>query len=48
MRERLAELLGLDVGCVNVKAKTGESVGHIGRKEAIASQAVVLIDRGGP
>src|SRR5580692_122372 len=31
MRERLAELLGLDVDAVNVKAKTGEKVGSIGR-----------------
>jgi len=45
IRRRLAELLGVDVGCVNVKAKTGEKVGHIGRAEAIACQAVVLIDR---
>jgi 2-C-methyl-D-erythritol 2,4-cyclodiphosphate synthase len=47
MRERLAELLGLDVGHVNVKAKTGESVGHIGRKEAIACQVVCLIQQMG-
>jgi 2-C-methyl-D-erythritol 2,4-cyclodiphosphate synthase len=45
IRRRLAELLGVEVGCVNVKAKTGEKVGHIGRAEAIACQAVVLIDR---
>jgi 2-C-methyl-D-erythritol 2,4-cyclodiphosphate synthase len=44
MRERLAELLRLDVGSVNVKAKTGEGVGHIGRGEAIGAEAVVLID----
>ena len=29
---------------VNVKAKTGERVGHIGRAEAMACQAVVLIE----
>jgi 2-C-methyl-D-erythritol 2,4-cyclodiphosphate synthase len=29
---------------VNVKAKTGEKVGHIGRAEAIACHAVVLLD----
>ena len=29
---------------VNVKAKTGEHVGHIGRGEAIGCQAVVLIE----
>jgi 2-C-methyl-D-erythritol 2,4-cyclodiphosphate synthase len=45
IRDRLAELLGLDAGCVNVKAKTGEGVGSIGRAEAIGCQAVVLIDR---
>ena len=45
MRDRLAELLGLDAGAVNVKDKTGERVGHIGRAEAIACQAVVLIDK---
>jgi 2-C-methyl-D-erythritol 2,4-cyclodiphosphate synthase len=29
---------------VNVKAKTGEKVGHIGRAEAIGCHAVVLIE----
>ena len=33
-----------DEAAVNVKAKTGEKVGHIGRAEAIACQAVVLIE----
>jgi 2-C-methyl-D-erythritol 2,4-cyclodiphosphate synthase len=45
IRGRLAELLGLDVGRVNVKAKTGEKVGAIGRAEAISAQAVALIDQ---
>jgi 2-C-methyl-D-erythritol 2,4-cyclodiphosphate synthase len=44
IRHRLAELLGLDASAVNVKAKTGEKVGHIGRGEAIACQAIALID----
>ena len=30
---------------VNVKAKTGEKVGHIGRGEAIGCHAVALIER---
>jgi 2-C-methyl-D-erythritol 2,4-cyclodiphosphate synthase len=47
IRRNLAELLGLDAGAVNVKAKTGERVGAIGRAEAIACQAVVLIDSRG-
>jgi 2-C-methyl-D-erythritol 2,4-cyclodiphosphate synthase len=45
IRGRLAELLGVEAGRVNVKAKTGEKVGHIGRAEAIACQAVALIER---
>lgn len=45
MREHLARLLGLDIDAVNVKAKTGEKVGHIGRAEAIGCQAAVLIDK---
>ena len=44
IRERLAELLGMPPDAVNVKAKTGEKVGHIGRAEAIGCQAAVLID----
>ena len=45
MRTRLAELLGVGEESVNVKAKTGEHVGPVGRGEAICSEAVLLIDR---
>jgi 2-C-methyl-D-erythritol 2,4-cyclodiphosphate synthase len=45
IRDHLAGLLGLDAGDVNVKAKTGEKVGAIGRAEAIGCQAIALIDR---
>jgi 2-C-methyl-D-erythritol 2,4-cyclodiphosphate synthase len=45
MRRKIAELLTLDLDAVNVKAKTGEKVGAIGRAEAIACQAAVLIDK---
>ena len=45
IRARLAALLGLPADAVNVKAKTGERVGHIGRAEAIACQVVALIER---
>ncbi|MBY0527879.1 MAG: 2-C-methyl-D-erythritol 2,4-cyclodiphosphate synthase [Gemmataceae bacterium] len=44
IRQRLAELLAIDVGAVNVKAKTGEKVGHIGRGEAIGCQVIALIE----
>ncbi len=43
MRANLARLLTLEPGSVNIKAKTGEHVGHIGRGEAIGCHAVVLI-----
>ena len=44
IRQNLADLLALPPNAVNVKAKTGEKVGAIGRAEAISCQAVVLID----
>lgn len=44
IRESVAGLVGLPGGAVNVKAKTGERVGHIGRGEAIGCHAVVLIE----
>ena len=40
---RLAAALGLPRHRVNVKAKTGESLGPVGRGEAIAADAVVLL-----
>jgi 2-C-methyl-D-erythritol 2,4-cyclodiphosphate synthase len=43
IRQSLAKLLGLPADAVNVKAKTGEKVGHVGRGEAIGCHAVVLI-----
>jgi 2-C-methyl-D-erythritol 2,4-cyclodiphosphate synthase len=45
IRESLAALLGVALDAVNVKAKTGEKVGHIGRGEAIGTHAVVLISK---
>ncbi|MFO0930438.1 MAG: 2-C-methyl-D-erythritol 2,4-cyclodiphosphate synthase [Gemmataceae bacterium] len=48
IRASLADLLGLPLDAVNVKAKTGERVGHIGRGEALACQVVALIDRNDP
>jgi 2-C-methyl-D-erythritol 2,4-cyclodiphosphate synthase len=45
MREHLAAMLGLSVDAVNVKAKTGEKVGAIGRAEAIGCQVAVLLEK---
>lgn len=43
IRSRLAELLELPTDRVNVKAKSGEQVGPVGRCEAIAADAVVMM-----
>ena len=45
MAANIAADLAIDASCVNVKAKTNEGLGYIGRGEAIAAQAVVLIER---
>src|SRR5438105_696137 len=44
LRANLARLLKVDPAAVNVKAKTGEHVGPIGRAEAIACEAIVLVE----
>ena len=45
IRDNVAALLAVSADRVNVKAKTGEHVGHIGRGEAIGCHAVVLIEQ---
>ncbi|GGH64761.1 2-C-methyl-D-erythritol 2,4-cyclodiphosphate synthase [Comamonas phosphati] len=43
MRERIAQALGLEVGQVNVKAKTAEKMGPVGQQQAMEARAVVLL-----
>jgi len=43
MRERLADVMGIDVNALNIKATTTEQLGFTGRGEGIAAQAVVLL-----
>jgi 2-C-methyl-D-erythritol 2,4-cyclodiphosphate synthase len=45
MRENIANLLEINVEYVSVKATTSEKVGFIGRKEAIMTESVVLVER---
>lgn len=45
IRESVASVLRIDVDQVNVKAKTNEGLESVGRNEAMAAQAVVLIHR---
>lgn len=44
MRQTIALLLEASIDQINVKATTTEKLGFTGRKEGIASQAVVLIE----
>jgi len=46
MRRQVAELLGIDPACVNIKATTTEGLGFLGRTEGIAAQASVLLTDG--
>ena len=45
MRENIAADVGLAARDVNVKAKTAERLGALGRAEGIAAQAVALVAR---
>ncbi len=45
MQKSIAAVLQIDPDLVNVKVKSGEGLDAIGREEAIAAQAVCLIER---
>lgn len=45
MVTNIAADLGLQANCVNVKAKTNEKLGYLGREEGIAAEAVALLYR---
>lgn len=44
MREILAEIAGVEVARINIKATTTEGLGFTGRGEGIAAMAVVLLE----
>ncbi|MBP6655511.1 MAG: 2-C-methyl-D-erythritol 2,4-cyclodiphosphate synthase [Propionivibrio sp.] len=45
MISRIAADLQLEEGCVNVKAKTAERLGFVGREEGISCDAVALLEK---
>lgn len=45
MAVRLADVLKIERGAVNVKVKSGEGLDAVGREEAIAAQAICLIEK---
>ena len=44
MREKIAAVLGVELSCVSVKAKTGEGLDAVGQGQAVSAQAVVLLE----
>jgi 2-C-methyl-D-erythritol 2,4-cyclodiphosphate synthase len=45
IRKRLAGILGIDADRINIKATTAEGLGAVGRKEGIAAQCIVLLEK---
>lgn len=45
IRENIASVLSVDISQVSIKSKTNEGLGEIGAGEAIAAQAVALLEK---
>ena len=45
MRAAIATELGIEIERISVKATTTEKLGYIGRRQGLAAEAVVLLDR---
>lgn len=43
MQSRIAETLGLETGCISIKAASPEGLGFIGAQEGMAAHAIALI-----
>ena len=44
MRANIAEVLGVEIGAISVKAKTGERLDAVGQGLAVTAQAAVLME----
>ena len=45
MREKIANLLKIDVNLINIKGTTTEKLGFLGREEGIACQTIVTVSK---
>jgi 2-C-methyl-D-erythritol 2,4-cyclodiphosphate synthase len=45
MRESLALALEIEIDCVSIKAKTGETLDAVGERRAIKAEAIVLLEQ---
>lgn len=45
MRKNVADVLEVDIDCINVKATTTEKLGFEGREEGISSTSVILLKK---
>ena len=43
MRQCIADILGVDVGQVGIKATTTEKLGFVGLEQGVSAHAVVLL-----
>ena len=44
MKDVLAKTMGVETSRINLKVKSGEGQGMVGRQEAITAQAVCLLE----
>jgi 2-C-methyl-D-erythritol 2,4-cyclodiphosphate synthase len=44
IREKLAEVIGIDINLISVKATTTEKLGYVGQEEGVNAHAVCLIN----
>ena len=45
MQQTLAEVMGIDIDDISIKATTTEKLGFTGREEGISAYAVVLLEK---
>ena len=45
MKEKIANILDIDVSLINIKGTTTEKLGFLGREEGIACQSTVTVSK---